>query len=170
MKCYILEVIKAQLDGIPREEAVFLTVILHLANEINILQKAVIESKPGSRLPDPMVDSAQNSQSLFFLKTLAGKLYEGWRTLESGYFATRISQKYDALLSPLSKDALSRLKKDFSDPKNIVKDVRQKYAFHTDLQRITDSLGTLPPSEPLKIAVPDSLGNIFAQFAESVTN
>ena len=70
----------------------------------------------------------------------------------------------------MSMAALARLKKYFATPNNLIKEVRQKYAFHTDLQRIADSLATLPPSEPLKVAITDSLGNVFAQFAEDVTN
>lgn len=170
MKCYILEVKKGQLDTLPREEVAFLTVILHLANEINMLQKAALASKPGARLLDSIVDSAQNCQALFFMKILAGKLYEGWRTLEKGYFATRLSQKYGPILPELSRNALARLKKYFGNPKNLVKVVRHKYAFHTDLDRIIDSLANLPASERVSIAITDSLGNIYAQFAEEVTN
>jgi len=170
MKCHIIELPKPKLATLPTKEIAFLTVILHLANEINILHKAAIASKPGGKLPDPIVDSAHNCQALFFLKILAGKLYDGWRTIETGFFATKISRKYERLLPQLSKDALERLKKYFADSSNVVKDVRQKYAFHTDFERITESLNSLPDSEPLRIAITDSIGNIYAQFAEAVTN
>lgn len=170
MECVILEVLKADLDSLPEEEAVFLTVMLHLTNEINFLQKAALASKPDSRLPDPIEDSAQNSQILFFLKLLAGKLYEGWRTLEKAYFRAGLSRNYDNRLPEISKKALSDLKTYFGKSDNLIEDVRNKYGFHTDVRRVSESLRSLPKSEPLRVVAPSSLGNIFAQFAEALTN
>ena len=119
---------------------IFLVQLGHLLNEINILRKCVLICSEKSERPDGVEKSAQVIQALFFIRMLAGKLYEGWGMVKRSYFNACLSKQYESGLSPEATRALDKLKQYFNKKSSVVKELRQKFAFHYDRQVVRECL------------------------------
>lgn len=170
MKLNIWEITRGSLDTLHGDERTFLVLILHLTNEISFLQKAAIASKTRAPLDDMIQNSVQNAQIMFYARLMAGKLYEGWQSVRKEYLSKRYSRKYQGKLPSEAASSLTTLKDYFGSKSNLIKEIRQKYGFHSDPRRIAQSLASVDDSVSFRLMVPDSLGNIYAEFAEFTVN
>ncbi len=158
---------KANFDKIPANERVFMVQFSMFANEISMLHKFIVFSnyhKEGETIL-----TAQNTQSFFLLKTLAGKLYEGYEIVRKNYFKNQLSKQYDSLLPEESRRALSSLKSYFVGD-NLIKKIRNKYAFHNDMDPVREQLGTIPDDEELDIYLASDHGNSLYSMAHIVSS
>jgi len=164
MKTIRVGVPKDAYDTLPEQEKVFVFQISHFMNEIWILQKTILVSQEGiDDLSEPEF-GARISQSFFFIKLLAGKLWEAWLVTSKNY----LSLKPPYVLEPAAEDALTKLKKYFGK-ENIACYIRNKHAFHTDSETIQEGIKLLDGSDPLEYLIPIG-GGIFCHLAETVDN
>jgi hypothetical protein len=162
---------KAELDTLPEAEQVFFVQIMHFLNELNILQKCVIVSN--NRLEDSLSrieKRSQIAQAQFFIRILAGKLYEGWEMIKENFFKTGISKKYESLLSKKGKENLSELKNYFNNKSNTIRLIRKKFAFHYDREMVKEQIKKIPKAEKLEIYMSENSANCLFSIGDIVIN
>lgn len=169
MKLLKVDIPKSKLDIMLKNEQVFFVQLTHMLNELNILQKCVIVSSNGLKLLRAADRRGQVSQALFFIRTLAGKLNEGWVMLERAFFKACLSKEYEKILSQGGKASLSELKRYFRG-KNNVNLIRKKFAFHYDRDKIREELDKIPQSEVLEMFISEHRGNCLYSLSDAVVN
>lgn len=169
MKLLEVDIPKSKLDIMPKNEQVFFVQLTHMLNELNILQKCVIVSSNGLKLLRAADRRGQVSQALFYIRTLAGKLNEGWVMLQRAFFKACLSKEYEKILSQPGKDSLSELKKYFSGENN-VNLIRKKFAFHYNTEKIREELDKIPQSEILEVFISEHRGNCLYSLGDVVVN
>jgi len=97
-------------------------------NEINILNKLLIVSN--RKVNGAVETKAQNSQTLFILSILTGKLWESWKFLQKAYFQSKIAKNYNQLLPEEAKKHLAELKAYFGKD-NLIKKIIGLNIFQT---------------------------------------
>ena len=90
MKLSKVNISKSKLDTIPEIEKVFFVQLMQFINELNILQKCVIISSNELDSLNTIEKRGQISQAQFFIRTLAGKLSEGWKMINKNYIDTQL--------------------------------------------------------------------------------
>lgn len=158
----------AQLAAIPAKERAFLVLSGHILNEVNALNKLLYCSSRLQAGPAWEVHSS-NCQSFLFTRTLVGKLNEAWTAIQSGYFKTRLSQIYDGVLNAHTSEALRELKKYFGRS-NLVKSIRNTFAFHYSLEHAEATPPEDTDPKELVLYLHHQIGNTLYQFAEFVMN
>ncbi len=169
MKFREIIISKSELDKLSKEERIFFVQISHIMHELSIIFKCLIATNNVKTTSSTAHYSAQIAQSLYFIKTLAGILNEGWNVIGESYFKTKLSKKYDPILPNYAKRGLIRLKAYFKGD-NIVNDIRNKFSFHYDSDEIDDVLAKVPEKEKIKIFVSKYTGNTFHEFSETIAN
>ena len=157
MKIHKVNLPKTELASLPENELNFFLQACRMLNEINILHKITSFSNK-----DVITDAerrAQNSQSLFFLTILSGKLWEGWELIEKSYFGSKLSKTYHNLLPNEAKDSLNNLKIYFDNPENLVKKIRDKIAFHFDSAELMKQFSKSNDDEIFEIYLSGDQGN-----------
>lgn len=158
---------KAELDALPDDDQIFFVQLAHLLDELSLLTKCLIfssnavEKRQGVRL------TALRAQSLFFVRTIAGKAWEGWQMLQESYFSTSLRQKYDDLLPSDAKESLDRLAKYFGRP-NLINQIRNKYAFHYDREKVRKELQRIDQDEVLSMVISEHQSNNLFSFSDTV--
>jgi len=160
---------KEKLGLIPANERSLFILLGHLHNDITILMKlleSIIETKTSIQ-----VEKEGNlTQRLLILKTMIGKLNEGWELIKKGFYGSKISFEYEPLLSEKEKKVLNSLKKYFSK-KNIVNNIRNSFAFHYDFDSFkTDLDRFLPSHEELYVYAGPCYNYGFYFFSEIAIN
>lgn len=159
MIIYKFSVQKKELEAFPENELTFFVQACRMLNEINTLHKITIFSN--KEVGTEIERKAQNSQSLFLLTILTGKLWEGWELLEKAYFGSKLSKTYQDLLPNDAKNTLDSLKKYFGKSDNLIKKVREKIAFHYDSVEILEQIRKTPQNEAFEIYLSENQGNSF---------
>lgn len=140
----------------------------HLVNELNILNKTFylcsqFEEEPKWRT------HAHTTQALVFAKVLVGKLYEGWELLRTCYFASQVSKRYDGKLNDEAGTGLAELKQYFGKT-NLIKNVRNYFAFHYSFEDAKSALSGDLNEEELLMYLAENNGNSLYYFSEYVVN
>ncbi|MHA1669529.1 MAG: hypothetical protein ACTSV5_03010 [Promethearchaeota archaeon] len=170
MKLFKVNISKSKLDTIPEIEKVFFVQLMQFINELNILQKCVIISSNELDFLNTIEKRGQISQTQFFIRTLAGKLSEGWKMINKNYIDTQLSNEYEDLLSRKGKDSLSRLKEYFNDRNNFVRLIRNKFAFHYDKEKIKEAINEIPQDEILEIYISEHRTNCLYSLSDTIVN
>jgi hypothetical protein len=165
MTVYKAKFNKVTLETLPARERSLFLALAHLANEIRALEKLVLWSGQLESQNDAQV-SGQTSLMFMFLKLLAGKLKEGHKLLQKGFFGTGISRDYK--LSKEAQDALGEIKNYF-DRRNTIHRVRNKFAFHYSPDEMDRVLPGLPDELEVYIQEEGSANNLY-YFAEVLAN
>ena len=153
-----------------QDEKALLVYLGQLYDEVIILLNAYLCS--GKKDSNDIVHTAQFCQANFFMKLLAGKIFEGWQAIDKKYTGSGVSATYNKHLAPEAKDAMKYLRRYFSQ-KNLIKHVRDKFAFHQDYGM--DNAGSAKEFDALSdkdcaIYVSNIFGNNFFLYAESVVS
>ena len=157
-----------QLNSMPESERVALVLLCHAANELAVLGKMFHFCTNFEVDDEGVLADAQNTQSLLMGRLLTGKLYEFWKLLDKAYFCKDgPSKKYAQLLDPDAKDALDQIKKYFSG-NNLIKTVRQKFAFHYSPDQIKNGFRQIVENDPLDVYLSSSNFNSLYAFAETI--
>src|SRR3989338_3240953 len=154
-------------DMIPENERIFVVQLSLFANEITMLHKLIVFSNNYKGGETGL--TAQNVQSFFLIKLLAGKLYEGWRLLKNSYFKSKLSQQYDDQLSPEDKESIGYIKSYFKKH-NLISLIRNKYAFHYDARHIKAELSAIPEDEVLDLYLASDHGNSLYSMAHIISS
>lgn len=157
MKLKKIKIQKDKIRAFAEHDKVLFIAFSNLFNEINILIRTLRFSNKSTGTA--VETAAQNSQTLFFLELLAGKLWEAWAMMEKTWFRYKID--YD--LTDSGKDALDKLKRYFSKD-NLVKRIRDNYAFHYGndiLEKIPTRIETTTDDEVFDIYLSKLTVNCF---------
>lgn len=145
-----------------------LVLLGHAVNEINILNKTFYLSCQHPDEPRWRVH-AHVSQSLVFARALTGKLWETWMLLKNGYFGSALSRKYGERLDAEAIQALDALKKYFGR-KNLIKIIRDRFAFHYSLSDANCVPAVQPTADELVMYLAKDNGNTLFYFSDVLVN
>jgi len=165
MELYKVSVDKEEFKSLPQKEVLFFVQAGAALNEINILIKMLIISK--REVNGAVETKAQNSQTLFILTILTGKLWECWMFLQKAYFKSKIAQDYDQLLPETAKKHLAELKIYFGK-NNLIKNVRNKLAFHYDTEEIRNQMSDILEGEIPEFYLSEGQGNSFFYISDMI--
>ena len=112
----------------------------------------------------------QVAQALFFIRTLAGKLNEGWEMLQRNFFNTGLAEEYGKKLSPTAKHSLTELERYFCRKENYIKLIRNKFAFHYDTGKIRKQISATQQREPLEMYVSEYRGSCLYYVGDIIVN
>jgi hypothetical protein len=157
---------KSQLDGIPQAERTLVALLAHAANELGVLAK-LFHFSVASLGDHSLLVEARNAQAMTIGRLLTGKIYECWVLLQSAFFATRISKLYEPLFDQEAQAALTALKRYFGRT-NLIENVRNKFAFHYELDQISAGYAKLGEGDPLDVYLSKTNANTLYVFAESI--
>lgn len=165
MKLYKVSIDKEELKSLPQKESLFFLQAGAALDDINILTKLLIISN--KTVNGAVETKAQNSQTLFILSILTGKLFECWQFLQKAYFKSKIAKDYEQLLPEVAKKNLADLKTYFGRG-NLIKHVRDKLAFHYDTAEIVDQMNNISEDEFPEFYLSEELINNFFYISEVI--
>jgi len=165
MELYKVSVDNKEFRTLPQKEVLFFVQAGAILNELNILHKFLAISNRAVK--GTVETKAQNSQTLFILSILTGKLWESWRFLEKSFFGTKISKNYDQLLPEKAKKQLIDLKYYFGK-ENLIKEVRKKLAFHYDTEEIEKPLNEILKGDIPEFYLSEDQGNSYFYIADLI--
>lgn len=116
----------------PENERVFVVVLGHIANEINVLQRLIMMAHDLDDNPGPAETQGGTAQTMCLMRLLVGKLYEAHRTIKTHYLDAGLHQQIECHLDKNTIDALHEFVEYFSQPKNNLNVLRNKISFHND--------------------------------------
>jgi hypothetical protein len=158
---------KEDLECISENEAVFVMQVGGLIHEVMALQKLVHMSSHG--VDNPVQRKAENAQATYFLRLLAGTLFEGWQLMAQKPDEYRmLIAKYKAQLDPIAKEALEKLQKYFSG-KNSCERIRNNFSHHYNFGEILKMYRTWPKNDRLEIYFSEMHANCRYVASDVVT-
>jgi len=165
MNVYPIEVQRAILEAMPiAERRLFLTAG-HIANELVILRKLILLSN-NTPAESEIEYHAQACQSLTLVKLFALKACAGWEFLQGMRYQPFV-QDYqtdaDANLAP----CLSRLGAYFSNNRNLLTYIRNKFAGHYDHEEINRVLNEIP-DRTFHFYITEQSGNSLYYASEEI--
>lgn len=175
MKLTKINISKAELLSIPKNELESFIQLTNFYNDVNILQKLMVISGNSREKAsqNKIVGRSLSSQGLFFMRIQAGKLYEGWNMLGEHFFNNKtFSIEYNKKGSSQSKKNLSELKKSFSKD-NLLENIRNNYAFHYSKEsskNMVKQIINAPDLEIFEIYLSEEYGNCFFSIAHDLLN
>ena len=170
MKLSKINIPKSKLDNIHEIEQIFFIQLMQFLNELNILQKCTIVSSNELASLTTIEKRGQISQAHFFIRILAGKLYEGWKMIGKNFLKTQLSSEYENLLSQKGKKSLSELIVYFKDENNLVRLIRNKFAFHYDKEKIKEEIDKIPQEELLEVYISEHRANCLYSLSDTIIN
>jgi hypothetical protein len=157
---------RKQLDSIPEAERRLLVLMAHAGNELNVLSKLFhFSAKAKSEMP--ILQKAENTQSMVIGRVLTGKIYECWKLMQSAFFGSGLSKKYEPQFDPEASLALKALKQYFGR-ENLIEKVRNGHAFHYSLDQIDAGYRTLVDGDPLEVYLAKANTNTVYTFADTI--
>jgi len=150
-----------------RDEKILLVYLGNLYSEVYITLNSYMCSD--TRTDNSIIERAQFCQRLYFLETLAGKLWEGWQIFEKKYFGSQLSLQYSKTMKGKDKAKIKALSKYFNNPKNKLKFIRNNYSNHFGLaiaDKLLENFEDLAGEDQV-IYLSEHSGNCFFQFAET---
>jgi len=164
MKVYEIPISKQQLDSIPADARLFFIQLGHLANELSTLNRLLLFVSNTTGTTE-LERRARNSQALLLVRLCSGKLFEGWQMFQRDYFGSKLSKEYDRLLDESGKNSLTEIKQYFSK-NNLIKDIRDNFAFHYSSDDLKIQLQHTKDTGTLYVYLGYAHGNSFYSFAD----
>ena len=144
---YPLRFTRADFDRVPDQERLVHLMLGQLANDINLLQKQLIFAINGLGVGSEPEHHAAVAQAMLTERLFAGRLNEAYQFVQGGDCA-RTMLIYEDVLSEEWRDARTRLNAYFNAD-NLVRRLRNKLAFHMDVETTRDAYATVPADEPM---------------------
>lgn len=146
---------RADLNHVPEEDAVFFFMACQLHNDIAALFRMLLLHRFRGEGPEPAQHAAA---ATFFLciRMLAGRLHEGWKLTETRF--SRVFRDYSGNIAPAAQDDFQSLRTYFGSP-NLIKDIRNKAGFHTDIDQFTEGYRRLEQWEDFVDSHAWTIGN-----------
>lgn len=161
-KLFKYKIDKGALSKIDKEERSFFFALGHVANEINILNKQTVWSGE-FKSDDDWCVKGQITLSLFFHRTLAGKLNEANELIRQSFLSKKFSKDYVALSDSETKEVLEQIKKYFGKS-NIVNKIRNSHAFHYSSEDFSGNCEEVP--DELELFLHKTQGNSLYYASE----
>ncbi len=170
---------KDKLKNIPKQELVFFLKSMDALTEIHILQKWIVfSSNPfinGSISMESVETTAQSMQALFAARLLAGVLNEACNLIHDGFFGSlqpveneqlqNLRQIYEPLMNDAERDKLKKITSYFSSQDNIMKFIRNEFAFHFDFEETFKRINDLIKNSETELLFSEADGNCLYIFA-----
>jgi hypothetical protein len=153
----------------PEAERAFLLLAGHMQNELNSLHKVFAWCLHGQDQESPIEKLANGVQAQIYARLLAGKLLEAWNALGTAFFGARISQRIEASLDPVAREALAKLKIYFGKS-NLIYRVRNSFAFHYTAEEFEHHWAKVADNPNFEIVLGGTVGNNLDIASELVIN
>jgi hypothetical protein len=168
MSVYRAKLNKEKLLKIPESERKLFLAIAHLQNEIRFSLYGVVWTHDFSSNNDAIVHG-QLSFNFYYLRILAGKLYEGWQLLKKHYFShNNLTIDFNSNGSKEAIGILKELSKYFSK-KNAISRIRNNLSFHYSPDDLSQHLAEMPDELDMYIAKENDANTLY-YFAEALAN
>jgi hypothetical protein len=167
MLIHKIPVVKAKLDAVPEKERVFFVLLGHFLDEISILNKLLLFAKVR---PEPDLSrKAHITQGLLIARMFIGKLFEGWEMLERDFFGSTLSKNYEPKMQAPGDSALANLKRYFGKS-NLLKNIRNNFAFHYSSENVKQQLARLEASYKSEIYLANDYANSLNWVCEEIVS
>jgi hypothetical protein len=133
---------------------------------LNVLSK-LFHFSAKAEATEPLLQQAENTQSMVIGRVLTGKIYECWKLLQSAFFRSGLSKQYESQFDPEASDALEGLKRYFGR-ENLIEKVRNGHAFHYSPEQIDAGYRTLIDGDPLEVYLAKVNANTLHAFADAI--
>lgn len=143
-----------------------LVLMAHAGNELNVLSK-LFHFSARAESTTPILMQAENTQSMVLGRVLTGKIYECWNLMQSAFFRTGISKRYESQFDSAALEALEGLKRYFGRD-NLIARVRNGHAFHYSPDQIDAGYRTLVDGDPLEVYLAKSNANTLYTFGDTI--
>ncbi|MDB5406299.1 MAG: hypothetical protein JWL84_1211 [Rhodospirillales bacterium] len=134
---YRIPVSKDKLLALSKDERILLLLSGHLHNELTVISKLLLLC---STVPSQheVERKTIRSQQMLLVRTLIGKLYEGWRLIDTRLLKKKISDDILLLLDQEGVEALEKIRAYFKDNKNKINRIRNSHAFHNPTDEVVE--------------------------------
>ncbi|WP_414665160.1 hypothetical protein [Horticoccus sp. 23ND18S-11] len=158
----------SELSKLTADENVALFQLAHIHNELTLSQKHLlwVWNRDGEGV-GPDLD-ARIFAFTSSIARFAGQLREAYKAIDRVYYGSTLSRDYHSQLSTRSQEALVSLKRYFSS-RSVVMDIRDRLAFHHDIDLLKQTLSAFDPSEEHAFYFGEGAGNTFFGFAHHAT-
>jgi hypothetical protein len=167
MEVFVVPVPKSKLDKIPAGERAFFIHVGHVRNEIAVLVKW-LKWSVNDPTNNPVLKNVNLSLSFMLDRLLAGKLYESWQLIDRAYIQTGLKTSLGASLSDEARNAFGELENYFSKPKNLINQLRNRFAFHYDPRKVQDQIAAIDETDTLEIYATEKQANLFYLVSEVI--
>jgi len=168
MQIYSGPFLKSDLMNIPDNERIFFLLSGQVFNDLNILNKLSIMCMGQTDSSYDPINKANLYQGLSIITLLVGKIYEGWKLLDTQILQTDLYEKYRPMLPKSAIESITGLEYYFSS-NNLINMVRQKYAFHYDYKKFKEGFDHMPGESELIIFVGETYANTFYYSSAAAT-
>lgn len=158
---------KEQLSSLDQKEVLFVIQLTNSLQEIVTFQKLIYLSMPETE--DKVKIAAENSQTLFMCRLLAGLLFESWNIVISRPYKNVVDQ-YERLLDQTTIKSLNLLRDYFMSEDNLIKKIRNEYAYHYKFHKIRDCYDRLAESQQLDLFLAEQIGNCRFTASDLIIN
>ena len=162
-----LQYSKADLDAIPDDDRYFFLMATGLANDTQMLNKALAVILDSDEPDCPrIVNQANSAFAMMILRMLAGRLNEGWKLLSS--FSKVLKVDYEPNMKDDAQVALKELRRYFNPKgkRSYILDVRDHVAFHSLRKTVEAAYATLPDTDDLGDYLHSQIGNTLYYTTE----
>lgn len=165
----VVQMPKTSLDRISHEERQFFLLCGHVANEINVLNKLFYWASNFDE-SEEIITRAHMAQSLVIGKLLTGKLWEAWKIIQQRFVRSNLSDDYRPSLEDEAQTALKNLERYFANKDNVVRKVRNWFAFHYDWRKIAAGYNDDLKDDDLYFYIGENHANSMYYASEVVVN
>jgi hypothetical protein len=167
MEVFVVPVPKSKLDKVPADERAFFIHVGHVRNEVAVLMKW-LKWSVNDPTNNPVLKNINLSLSFMLDRLLAGKLYESWQLIDRAYIQTGLKTSLGASLSDNARNAFGELENYFSKPKNLINQLRNRFAFHYDPRKVQDQIAAIDETDKLEIYATEKQANLFYLVSEVI--
>jgi hypothetical protein len=162
----VLSLSRDDLKRIPEDERILFVQLSYIHNTINVLRRWIISSRSDVIDRKPEFHAAITQQQLAG-RFLVGVLFEGEKVLRKSLFGTQISRRYEAQLTTEGRRCQDTITTYFRR-RNVIKAVRDRFAFHFDRSDVATQLNELPEDGSYFLYLTEEQGNSLYYLAEEI--
>lgn len=174
MKIYRVPISGMKLSSMPEDERVFFIQAARLADDLSFLRKLLYFASGKSEVKEEQ--RGLFTQHIFVARILVGTLSEGWEVLQKSFFnklepenESSVAKRYEPLLKESVKSDLQELKQYFNGNNNIIKKIRNQFAYHYDKNKIREELSSVCSESHYDIYLAKAHGNSLYGIAQEIT-
>ena len=155
---------KGDLDKAPADERLFYLMAGSVANDISMLNKLLLGNNNSSDLDNAIVNQGLSTGTFFILRMLSGRLTEAHKLTSK--FSKMIKSEYEEDLSESAKDGFRSILRYFSNKDCLLRNVRDRMAFHHLPEFATKAYENLDITIEIGEYLHESVGNTLYYTSE----
>ncbi|WP_397606171.1 hypothetical protein [Sphingorhabdus sp.] len=174
IEVYSVSYTVAELKAVPKADRTFFLAMTGLANDLQTLTKQFRISMNFSD-ESKIVQQGAHSVAMLNLRMLAGRMYEGWKSISGHY--PKLADVYDQRLGEQAKQARLELNRYFKPsletskpkpPASLLEMVRHKIGFHSDWTLISKNFDVFEDDAEMGEYFCETMGNTLYFSAELI--